>query len=678
MDSIEKGTEDKMKEKTKLALSITFIYIILIYGSITPMFVGAKDKAETISGKLYEFDKESKYEFSDSTTNKSTNSNFGSFTITGNIKSISSVNGVSAYEIANGHVLIDYTLGDAYTGENADTWYLVDDKSKKVDNENLEENIMKGAIVVQTSLDGDAWTTDKVLTNIAADEEYESHLYTSKDIQQVNGCFYRVIVAYSLERIKGSSKIFFVNVDDKEIMKCAEIYQFYLINSSENISDGTSATSIPRKELGEVVNAGKDTGFANKDALTSKDPHYGWTLGTFFVNGYTRETKDTISGTPVFLKNVGDRVTLWFNLKQDISNLNGKSNLIINEDKNGYDQYFQTDKTNMRHGTLIIRYTDFEGVKHEPVIYTDYLAANARTGANTKVELFEEGDYEVALDYEIADTSGINSYTNYRIFFTFSIRNGNCMVYPFDITSGAELQDNAITENGFKLDMAKSRYLTIDVSRTVLVNGANSRTEDVRFNRPAKDGDQYKDEGIYKFNVHNLYTDEETTKTIYVGTDSFLRALSVTRLSVKELEEKLAEGFTIGDDGKLIDPPIVEEEIAEIENSKKEEKTSLIDSDIEDKNIGKDDAKTASNEKEDTFSDKSGKLDVIAAESKSVNEFAEKAINYKLSFITAMVLAFVCVGFFRAKKSVEKKKHKESSKKNIETPLEDEKGGDAE
>lgn len=114
-------------------------------------------------------------------------------------------------------------------------------------------------------------------------------------------------------------------------------------------------------------------------------------------------------------------------------------------------------------GTLIIRYTDYEGVKHDPIIYTDYLAANARTGANTKVELFEEGDYEVALDYEIVDTSGFNSYTNYRIFFTFSIRNGNCMVYPFDINSGAELSDSAMTENGFKLDMAKSRYLTIDV-----------------------------------------------------------------------------------------------------------------------------------------------------------------------------------------------------------------------
>lgn len=617
------------KGKSFLTLCIA-VCVIFSAINIMPMNVNAKEKTESIAGKLYEFEKGSKYEFSSSTSSKSTTSDFGSFKIAGNMKSISDVNGVAAYEVADGNVVIDYALGNKYTGDSKDSWYLIDDKSKKVDTETLEDNIMKGAIILQTSLDGNSWVTDKVLTNVAADAEYKSNIYTSKDIQQVNGCYYRVIVAYSLEKVSGTSKYLFVSVDDKENMKCAEVYQFYLINSSENISNGTSATATPRKELGEVVNAGKDTGFASKDALTSKDPHYGWTIGTFFVNGYTRETKDNTTGTPIFLKNVGDRVTLWFNLKQDIKQLNGKSNLAINEDKNGYDQYFQTEKTNMRHGTLIIRYTDYEGVKHDPIIYTDYLAANARTGANTKVELFEEGDYEVALDYEIVDTSGIDSYTNYRIFFKFSIRNGNCMVYPFDITSGAELQDNAITENGFKLDMAKSRYLTIDVSRTVLVNGANGRTEDVRFNRPAKDGDQYKDEGIYKFNVHNLFTGEDTTKTIYVGTDPFLRAMSVTRLSVKELESKLAEGYTIGNDGKLIDPPVIEEE-EEIDTSDKAEPANDTDEKKDDKEL--------SESKSDTTVTSDVKTDSKAEADKTSEE--------------------VLVD-------------------NVETPIDDEKGGDTE
>ena len=58
----------------------------------------------------------------------------------------------------------------------------------------------------------------------------------------------------------------------------------------------------------------------------------------------------------------------------------------------------------MGRGTLIIRYTDERGVKHDPEIYTNYLEANAKTSADTVVKLFEEGDYEVALDYEIKKT----------------------------------------------------------------------------------------------------------------------------------------------------------------------------------------------------------------------------------------------------------------------------------
>lgn len=303
---------------------------------------------------------------------------------------------------------------------------------------------------------------------------------------------------------------------------------------------------------------------------------YGWSLGTFLVNGYTRETFS--NGTPVFLKNVGDKVTLWFTLTQDINNLNGKSALTISEDTNGYDQYFEIAQTNFKRGTLIIRYTDYEGNAHDPVIYTDFLAANATTGADTRVQLFEEGDYEISLDYEIKNNphqvgpvSVIPTYMNYKISFSFSIRNGNCMVYPFDTVTSTELSDRAITSNGFKLDMAKSRYLTIDVTRTILNVGADGQlTEDVRFNRPVKDNDAYIDDVIYTFTVKNLYTGETTAKMIYVGTDKYLLALSKNLLTVDALNEKIAQDAMINDDGTIADyippegpelpePPITEE-----------------------------------------------------------------------------------------------------------------------
>ena len=124
------------------------------------------------------------------------------------------------------------------------------------------------------------------------------------------------------------------------------------------------------------------------EIIDDEDPHYGWDLGNFFVSGYTQKTEDG-NGNFVFLKNVGDKVTLWFNLKQDIDCLDGNEKLSISRDKDGFDQYFETAKTDFGRGTLIVRYTDYEGVSHEPQIYTNYLEANLSPGADTVVQLFE-------------------------------------------------------------------------------------------------------------------------------------------------------------------------------------------------------------------------------------------------------------------------------------------------
>ncbi len=274
----------------------------------------------------------------------------------------------------------------------------------------------------------------------------------------------------------------------------------------------------------EAVNAGVDTGYSKSDKISVNDNHYGWRLGRFFVSDFTRAPENT-SSNPVFLKTLGDSITLWFDLEQDIEALNGNKNLIIGEDQNGYDQNFGVNKTNFGRGTLIVRHTDYQNSKGDPAIYTDYILAKGTSGANTRVVLNEEGDYEVALDYMIQDndvTHIFNKFGEYSIRFKFSIRNGNCMVFPFDVATKAELKNTAITENGFYLDLARSRYLDIDVKRTVLVDNGNGVVEDERFNRPAKDGDQYTQEGIYTISVSNRYTGESTTKTLFVGTQELL------------------------------------------------------------------------------------------------------------------------------------------------------------
>ena len=317
--------------------------------------------------------------------------------------------------------------------------------------------------------------------------------------------------------------------------------------------------------LGEAVNAGKDTGFSENNEITKKDPHYNWTLGSFSVNGYTRVITD--DENPIFLKTVGDEIVLDFQLEQDIDALNNDKSLMIANDKKAYDNLLYKDETAFGRGALIIRKSDaYQNKKGISQLYTDYLSG-VKVGANTQVEICEEGDYEVALDYSVRDKKITvpfidktirSTYNDYKIYFTFSVRNGNCMVFPFDVATGEELTNKAITENGFYLDLAKSRYLEINVKKEDLREGATGLTEDVRFNKPASDGEKYTDEGIYTITVSNPYTEEETVKKIYVGTNSVLKAYMTTGYAISDIQSLLKNGAIIDDDGNITIPEKVE------------------------------------------------------------------------------------------------------------------------
>ena len=135
------------------------------------------------------------------------------------------------------------------------------------------------------------------------------------------------------------------------------------------------------------------------------------------------------------------------------------------------------------------------------------------------------------------------------------------MIFPFDAVTNTELTTTTMTENGFYLDLAKSRYLDITVKKEMLAEGADGLVEDTRFNTLAKDGDRFTDEGIYTITVKNRYTGESTVKKIYVGTDLVLKAFVATGLSIAEIKDSLARGAYIADDGSIVFPQQTEPEV---------------------------------------------------------------------------------------------------------------------
>lgn len=311
-----------------------------------------------------------------------------------------------------------------------------------------------------------------------------------------------------------------------------------------------------------VVNAGKDTGYSEKNEIDVDDPHYGWKLGQFVISGYTGVTTDS-DGNYVFLKNNNDKAELTFDLVQDINKLNGVSGLRICNDKDGYDQYFQVEKQDgdgMGRGALIVRHINTQNNQTAPQIYDNYLEGVASGDADVSVITFEEGDYEVALDYEIKEERkalGIKlpvfeKYNNYRIFIKFSVRNGDNMVFLFDAKTNSEIHNESVTENGFILNLAGSESLQVSVKRDVWKDSENGLVEDTRFNRIATDGEVFEEEGIYTITVVNQYTGLETVKRIYVGTDSVMKAHFTSGLPMDVIKNQLEIGAEVKLDGTFV------------------------------------------------------------------------------------------------------------------------------
>lgn len=317
--------------------------------------------------------------------------------------------------------------------------------------------------------------------------------------------------------------------------------------------------------LGSTVNAGADDGYSKDDALTEKDPHYGWSLGRFYVTGFTNVQREGNKVT--FLKTAGDDIKLKFRLDQEIDQLNGDKALTINDDSNGYDQRFGITKsdTGFGRGTLIIRQTDYQNNESAPQVFVNYLDG-VQKDAETDVSSFAEGDYEVVLDYEIKKdarkTPGIGpipsisilpEYDNYTIRFSFSVRNGNTMVFLLDSETGSELTNSSVTENGFTVDFAKSRYLDIFVKRSVL-SDSGKELVDIRSNEPASDGKSYTDPGIYTITAVNPSTSQTTEKIIYVGSDPLLKCYAITGYSLEQIQDMLDQGATVDESGSIVWP----------------------------------------------------------------------------------------------------------------------------
>ena len=176
---------------------------LVLFVRTAPINTYAEAEKNTIVGKVYEFDEDNDYEFSK--VEKSTASDkadtYGSFSVSGKIGNVTEKNGIPSYEVDYGNLNIYYTYSDTLLKADEKSWHLIDDKGKKIGGKKLDEKILKGAIILQTSKDRKNWTDVKTLTNVFSEKPIRTEaLYKTTDVQILNGCYYRLIVAYETRK----------------------------------------------------------------------------------------------------------------------------------------------------------------------------------------------------------------------------------------------------------------------------------------------------------------------------------------------------------------------------------------------------------------------------------------------------------------------------------------------
>ena len=197
----------------------------------------AENENIAVVGKLYEFEEKSEYEISSAQSSSTTTSSntYGEFLLNGNIKTSTSKNGVPSYEVEDGKLSFVYKYDDTLLNADMDSWHLFSDGVNKIDGQVLANSVQKGTILLQTSMDRLNWTDAVCMTNVFSSTPICSDsFYESKDIELINGCYYKVIVAYETRIRTEDSNFWFVDTDKFDYKKYAEVYEFYAYTGSSN------------------------------------------------------------------------------------------------------------------------------------------------------------------------------------------------------------------------------------------------------------------------------------------------------------------------------------------------------------------------------------------------------------------------------------------------------------
>ncbi len=217
------------------SLSFFSVSFLIFNCSITSY---AAERTENISSVRYIFDDKYDYDFTEKKQLYTDNYALGSLSIRGNIDEVTKKNGVPAYGVDSGVISFSYNYNGLFLDENENS-FLIKDNGKKIDKtKKLDSKIGKGALVLLESSDQENWNlaTNPIVDFFPSNPTGAVDFFTTSGPQLSQGCYYRLIVAYKMKIMTGTTKIAAWNKQKSETKEYAEVYEFYLCNNSGIIS----------------------------------------------------------------------------------------------------------------------------------------------------------------------------------------------------------------------------------------------------------------------------------------------------------------------------------------------------------------------------------------------------------------------------------------------------------
>lgn len=160
-----------METRKVLKLTAWTMALVIFCSFLSPM-TSAVDSSVQVSGKVFSFGEDAHYEYSSNGTFEAAKAGvntYGSFSLLGSLSSDGSKGGVPSFLVTGDTAKLIYSYTNSLLTASDESWHLVEDKTKKVNDLTLPSNINYGALILQTSKDGSSWHTDLTLTNLFED-----------------------------------------------------------------------------------------------------------------------------------------------------------------------------------------------------------------------------------------------------------------------------------------------------------------------------------------------------------------------------------------------------------------------------------------------------------------------------------------------------------------------------